>query len=205
LSTRFAGVTVKSVPTKHFVYDDNANGAPGHLEQVRAFLNSVDLEAVRDGLANDRLAEWGSASGLAPAVPERELAELAAFREALRAAVQSNVGDGDAEAAWKAIEPFAQRTCFSMRATERGLELIPLGKESSGAIASILAIVYQAQLEGTWVRLKVCGKHSCRWAFYDRSKNGSGAWCSMAVCGNRVKAAKRRARGAASAERSIRR
>jgi predicted RNA-binding Zn ribbon-like protein len=40
------------------------------------------------------------------------------------------------------------------------------------------------------------------WAFYDRSKNRSGHWCSMRVCGNRAKARqfreRRRAEGPAA-------
>ena len=42
--------------------------------------------------------------------------------------------------------------------------------------------------DGTWRRLKACREDTCQWAFYDRSKNRSGTWCSMAVCGNRAKA-----------------
>jgi predicted RNA-binding Zn ribbon-like protein len=42
--------------------------------------------------------------------------------------------------------------------------------------------------EGTWERLKVCPAHDCLWAFYDSSRNRSGHWCSMKVCGNRAKA-----------------
>ena len=38
-----------------------------------------------------------------------------------------------------------------------------------------------------WTRLKVCARDSCRWAFYDTSRNRSGRWCSMAGCGNIVK------------------
>ena len=38
-----------------------------------------------------------------------------------------------------------------------------------------------------WARLKVCARDSCRWAFYDASRNRSGRWCSMAGCGNIVK------------------
>jgi predicted RNA-binding Zn ribbon-like protein len=37
--------------------------------------------------------------------------------------------------------------------------------------------------------MKACALHdSCEWAFYDWSKNRSGTWCDMAVCGNRAKA-----------------
>jgi predicted RNA-binding Zn ribbon-like protein len=52
----------------------------------------------------------------------------------------------------------------------------------------VLAIVAEAMAEGTWSRLKACREHSCEWAFYDRSRNRSGVWCSMEGCGNRAKA-----------------
>jgi predicted RNA-binding Zn ribbon-like protein len=39
-----------------------------------------------------------------------------------------------------------------------------------------------------WSKLKLCGSDTCRWAFYDRSKNHTSRWCTMATCGNRAKA-----------------
>lgn len=56
-----------------------------------------------------------------------------------------------------------------------------------GALGRILAAVVAAQAEGTWDRLKVCSAEDCRYAFYDHSKNRSGRWCTMRVCGNRAK------------------
>jgi predicted RNA-binding Zn ribbon-like protein len=38
---------------------------------------------------------------------------------------------------------------------------------------------------GTWQRLKVCRATGCRWAFLDISR--SRMWCSMNMCGNRMK------------------
>ena len=64
------------------------------------------------------------------------------------------------------------------------------------ALGRILAIVHRAQLEGTWPRMKVCPADDCQWAFFDHSKNRSGKWCSMAECGNRMKARAYRARHA---------
>ena len=46
----------------------------------------------------------------------------------------------------------------------------------------------QSVADGTWSRLKACREDDCHWAFYDRSRNRSGQWCVMAVCGNRNKA-----------------
>jgi predicted RNA-binding Zn ribbon-like protein len=70
--------------------------------------------------------------------------------------------------------------------------LEPAGLGAERTIAGLLAIVYDAMRRGEWSRLKACRKPNCRRAYYDRSKNGSGAWCSMAVCGNRMKAKRRR-------------
>jgi hypothetical protein len=59
-------------------------------------------------------------------------------------------------------------------------------------LGELLAIVAQAQADGTWRRMKACP--SCGWAFYDRSRNRSRTWCTMASCGNRAKARSYRAR-----------
>jgi predicted RNA-binding Zn ribbon-like protein len=45
----------------------------------------------------------------------------------------------------------------------------------------------QSTEDQTWERLKVCDRDSCRWAFYDTSRNRAGRWCSMAGCGNHIK------------------
>jgi predicted RNA-binding Zn ribbon-like protein len=66
--------------------------------------------------------------------------------------------------------------------------------EGDGLVASMLAIIARAQADGTWPRMKACRAEDCRWAFYDRSRNRSRAWCSMSECGNRAKARSYRAR-----------
>ncbi|MHB8244304.1 MAG: CGNR zinc finger domain-containing protein [Acidimicrobiales bacterium] len=65
--------------------------------------------------------------------------------------------------------------------------LVSLEGGVSGALAALVAIVHGAMADGTWVRLKVCQSDRCRFAFYDSSRNRSGTWCSMQVCGNRAK------------------
>ncbi len=54
-------------------------------------------------------------------------------------------------------------------------------------MAALLLIIRDAQRDGSWPRLKACRNPDCRWAYYDRSHAGRGAWCDMAVCGNRIK------------------
>lgn len=55
------------------------------------------------------------------------------------------------------------------------------------AIGRVLDAVRLASEDTTWERVKVCARHTCRWAFYDSSRNRSARWCSMAGCGNAVK------------------
>jgi predicted RNA-binding Zn ribbon-like protein len=57
-----------------------------------------------------------------------------------------------------------------------------------GTLARLVGIVFTAMTDGTWARLKSCRNDRCQKAFYDTSKNRSGAWCSMAGCGSRLKA-----------------
>jgi predicted RNA-binding Zn ribbon-like protein len=54
-----------------------------------------------------------------------------------------------------------------------------------GAVATLLGILHDAQSSGHWTRMKGCRR--CRYAFFDRSKNHSAAWCTMTICGNRTK------------------
>jgi predicted RNA-binding Zn ribbon-like protein len=173
-----------------------SSAAPGELELVRSFVNTVELDGTTDPLASDdTLVEWCATSGICRDPSEESLTDLRRFREALRGVLEANAGDGQAAERWRALEPYFARTGYKMYVSPDGMPaLAPQGAGAEAAMAALLAIVYRSITDGTWPRLKACRTHSCRWAFYDRSKNGSGAWCSMRVCGNRAKAQRRRAR-----------
>jgi predicted RNA-binding Zn ribbon-like protein len=70
---------------------------------------------------------------------------------------------------------------------ESGALLEPNAQGIAGALARLLVPVFESMLDGSWLRVKVCRASDCRWAFYDHSRNRSGVWCEMAVCGNRAK------------------
>ncbi|HEV2656447.1 MAG TPA: CGNR zinc finger domain-containing protein [Ktedonobacteraceae bacterium] len=65
--------------------------------------------------------------------------------------------------------------------------LTPSSSGIDGAMSQMLERVMRAMIDGTWTRLKACRNETCRWAFYDTSKNRSATWCTMAVCGSRLK------------------
>jgi predicted RNA-binding Zn ribbon-like protein len=167
--------------------------APGKLDLVRRFLNTVSFGAGEDGLSGpDKLPEWCAAEGFECG---SDLSRLRAFREALRAAALANAGHADRVQSWQALKPFAAESRFTLEVSEDGTpELRAGGGDPGRAIATLLAIVYDSVRDKTWPRFKACIAGDCQWAFYDESKNGSGTWCSMAVCGNRYKARRRRSR-----------
>ena len=180
--------------------------APGKLEVVRAFVNSVDLEDGAEQLASpEALGAWLSERELlddgGDAPTATDLRRAIELREALRELLLAHHGD-DHEAdpkAVEAVEAAARRARLEVRfAGDARARVEPGRGGTDGALGRLLAIVADAQADGTWSRLKACPWDTCRWAFYDHSRNRSGVWCNMAVCGNRAKAQafRRRRRGA---------
>jgi predicted RNA-binding Zn ribbon-like protein len=165
--------------------------APGRLELVRTFLNTVDLESGEDDFASPALlAAWLAERGLLPRAARLgagELSEAIDFRETLREVLEANAGHGDAAAAVRRLDELA--AAIPMLVQLGGQPRLEPARDDGvhAAMGRLLAIAYQAAVEGTWQRLKVCRNDTCRWAFYDSSRNRSGAWCTMAICGNRMK------------------
>jgi len=167
--------------------------APERLRVVQLFLNSVELEGGTDELADAVAAtRWLREHGLLAGrerVTDGDLSRLMAVREALRDLAGANAGEDVPDSSLavlnKASSPLLVRVGES---DDAAAELVPERRGVDGAIAALLGAVYTAQVEGTWARLKTCREDVCRWAFYDATKNRSGTWCDMAVCGNRAKA-----------------
>jgi predicted RNA-binding Zn ribbon-like protein len=87
------------------------------------------------------------------------------------------------------LDRAATRAELRLRFRSDGTPAIEPGAAGvDGALGRLLAIVHDAVSQGHWTRLKACREHTCEWAFYDHTKNRSGAWCSMQSCGNRAKA-----------------
>jgi predicted RNA-binding Zn ribbon-like protein len=174
--------------------------APGRLELVRQFVNTVDIEQASETLgAPEALVGWLADHGLAaPGIQarQRDLSRALELREALRAVLLAhNDGEAPPVAAAEVLDRAAQRGAVSLRFDSSGTAALEAGAPGvDGALGRLLAIVHGSIGEGTWPRLKACRDARCEWAFYDHTKNHSGAWCNMAVCGNRAKARAYRAR-----------
>jgi predicted RNA-binding Zn ribbon-like protein len=175
--------------------------APAPLEVVQNFVNTLDREGGRDMLPNaDALAAWLQCHGLIEvdaAIGKDDFTRAIAVREAIRALLVANAGGPVDPDAVRLLNQVAQRARPGIAFDQTGAaSLQPDAGGVDGALGRILAIVYESMADRTWSRLKACRRDVCRWAFYDTSKNRSGTWCSMAVCGNRVKTRAYRARHA---------
>ena len=166
---------------------------PHDLELVIDFVNTHDLEEQTDELSTPAgltawLRERGLLSDDAPAVQPAQRVRAIELREALRAVLaEHNGGDRETDAIAE-LERTAERGQLSVRfARDGSIRIEPRAGGFAGVLASLLVPIGEAVADGTWERVKACRADDCRWAFYDTSRNRSGRWCDMAVCGNRSK------------------
>jgi predicted RNA-binding Zn ribbon-like protein len=173
--------------------------APWPLLRVQAFVNTRDLEEGSDLLGEiDGARKWlVDAELLDPesSLKMTDLERAREVRESIRALLAADGGDalsGDLAPLRELADTHGLRLTVG-EGGRLGLENVRRGELADG-LFDLLLVIRDAQGDGTWSRLKVCGNPACRWAFYDRSRNQQGNWCEMAVCGNRLKNRNLRAR-----------
>lgn len=173
--------------------------APHSLDLVIDFVNTADPDSGEVMAGPDDLAGWLTRRELMPAgeraAPE-DYERAVELREALRSTMLANNGGPEDAAATTLLEAAARRGELSVHFRDGTSLLEPCVDGPSGALAALLAPVAEAMSDGTWARVKACRAEDCHWAFYDFSRNRSGTWCDMAVCGNREKVRAYRARSA---------
>ena len=167
--------------------------APHQLDRVIEFVNTFDPDTDVDELSSPTgLHEWLTDRALlgpgSTQIREPERRQAIRLREALRAVMLAHNGlDLDPEAAAE-LDRVAQAGRLSVQfAADGSATLRPRAQGFAGALAGLLASVAEADADGSWQRAKACRAEDCHWAFYDHSRNRSGVWCDMAVCGNRTK------------------
>ncbi|MDQ2821761.1 MAG: CGNR zinc finger domain-containing protein [Pseudomonadota bacterium] len=146
---------------------------------------------------------WLQAAGqLAPGF-DRPVAGLAAMARLLREAGSRLISDG------KSAEPGDLDVINRILETGRPVRRLARGDSGSASfvvtelrrddsVASLLEPVAAAfvrlLVEGDVLQVRQCEAHDCTLRFLDVTKSGRRRWCSMAVCGNRMKVAAFRAR-----------
>jgi predicted RNA-binding Zn ribbon-like protein len=157
---------------------------------LQEFLNTADIESQTDLVATPAaLAAWLRTKGLLPSggtVAASEHVRVVQVRELLRDALEAATHGEGAPVANTRLDRIAATVPLRIR-FGREARLEPAKASAAPALGPILATVYDALRDDGLARLKVCRNDACRWAFYDTSRNRSGVWCSMAICGNRMK------------------
>jgi predicted RNA-binding Zn ribbon-like protein len=167
--------------------------AAGEVGVVQEFVNTVDLQDGPELLSDpNTLQAWLVAHRMLEAgqrVDESDLKHAIAVREAMRGVIAGNSGVPVYPVDLATLNEAASASRLRMRFGAGGrARLEPDSPGAVGAIGRLVATLYSAMQAEDWERLKLCGRDACRWAFYDRSKNHSSRWCTMASCGNREKA-----------------
>jgi predicted RNA-binding Zn ribbon-like protein len=162
-------------------------------EDEAFLLDLLNSTPVSDGAVHDELADAASARRW---MREHGVAATAAERAALVGvrAVLQDVVRGDATPA--SLTPYVAGVHLRPVARGAGLDWrVAAGDSSGAAVRAVLA--WDALRIGSPGRLRPCANTECRLFLLDRSKPNTARWCSMAICGNRMKARRhyRRAHG----------
>ncbi|WP_079141222.1 CGNR zinc finger domain-containing protein [Streptomyces sp. LUP47B] len=171
--------------------------APGELRIVQDLLNTASIRSaggdVPDLLdAPDTAARWLDAYGIAGDSPG--LSDLRTLRDAIRRSLaeRDHGPNHDDDARPAAVESAAH-----VRLESDGTVRVVPGSVGIPALGQrVLLAIYDAQLGGTWSRLKLCRNPLCAVAFWDSSRNTSGVWHDARTCGNVANLRKSRARRA---------
>lgn len=160
---------------------DIVAASPGDETLLLDLLNTTP---VIDGVADDALADpttaqaWLSSHGLDLA--GEHLPRLIEVRAALQAVVRG-------EEAPQTLQPYLGGVGLSPVAVDDGLAWTLVTHQASPvAVRAILA--WDALRISSPGRLRPCANSECRMFLIDRSKPNTARWCSMAICGNRMKA-----------------
>lgn len=165
---------------------------------IQEFLNSVNLEGDEDDLSGPASLEaWFIGHGLMePGAPLTAVdhRNAIALREALRAWLRDRGHGAGGRQALSTLNTLAAASDLKIDFSTSAIALEPRQRGFWGAIGLLLITAFEQAQTPRWQRLKICERDECQWAFYDRSNNRSSRWCTMAICGSRVKASTHRQR-----------
>lgn len=138
----------------------------------------------------DGVRAWLDEHDLRQPVNERARTALVTARDAIRA----HIADGSRAALNEVLDWGRHRHRLTADGPETSADVEP-----SCRLAGWLAAVNYLELcSADASRIRHCAHPDCVLHFYDTSAKRSRRWCSMAVCGNRAKAARHYARSKSS-------
>ena len=143
------------------------------------------------GFANSGpgLTAWLSGHAGEPAVDEADVVAGRDLRAALLTLLRAHSGcvadDTEVPAAQAYLQRIATRYPLVPRISAEGCTLVPAQDGVLGVFGAVLAAVTNLAYQGGWPRVKVCKNSACHEAFFDKTRNSSGLYCS-AACGSQA-------------------
>ncbi|MEU6040779.1 CGNR zinc finger domain-containing protein [Actinomadura sp. NPDC047616] len=138
--------------------------------------------------STDGLAVWLRSAGL----DDRAVADQATLDAALqtRGILLELLDRGPSPQAMDALNRVLERGALHYRLGPGGPESHPRTDDPAWLPSWLAATDYLRLMADSPGRVKPCAHPNCVLYFYDTTKSGTRRWCSMAVCGNRAKAAR---------------
>ena len=176
-------------------------------------LDFINTQMILRGQRTDLLAEWtdliawlilakllsvgegkAAAARLSQVEGERLLSEARAFRTVLREMTKGIVTDKPVpRSTVEAINALlSQRPGYPQLIRTSGRFERRFQSETSGAVQLLVPLAEAASellCVGDLSLVKKCRNDACILYFYDTTKNHARQWCSMGLCGNRIKVA----------------
>lgn len=153
-------------------------------------LNTRWIDDVRHDLLDsiDGLAVWLRSAGL----DDRAVADQATLDATVetREVLLALRGQGRSTETVDAFNRVLERGALHYRLGADGMEEHPRTDDPAWLPSWLAATNYLRLMADTPERVKQCAHTGCVLHFYDTTKSGTRRWCSMAVCGNRAKAAR---------------
>lgn len=172
---------------------------PPAVAYIRDLVNTVEWQLDDE--------TWGTPADLQKWLAERGAEELddvsnedlvlaRRIREGLREVLLTHAGHEARSSAIDDLNEAVSRIPLRLAFEVEGRSLLTVsGDRRPHPLAPIIQAVDAARCDAAWPRLKACSRDTCRWAYFDASRNASARWCSMAGCGNYVKMRRRNTRG----------
>lgn len=147
-------------------------------------LDLLNSTPVVDGVQHDELSNeaqarrWLRARGGTGS--RAELARIRELRPLLQAVVRG-------DRAPRALGPFLDGVAYRPSMSADGIAWT-LDAPPDQTVPARAVLTWDALRVAAPGRLRACANSECALYLFDRSKANTGRWCSMAVCGNRMKA-----------------
>lgn len=161
-------------------------------------IDFLNTEVIADGQPLDKLAgpddlsAWLAAADLGEAsVSARTLAAVKRLRGEFREVVLRMAdGYGAKKSVVEAINEALRRGRGALQLHAHGRDLrVAFEPEEADALFLVARAAAEFLATAEPTRIRRCEGTNCILLFYDTTKSGTRRWCSMAGCGNRMKAA----------------